>query len=224
MIIYGYCSIANDGSVFYFHTNENAPQYKLISIDISMKEPSSTIVIPERRDALLCSVSRVHKDRFVVQYKHNVIHFPINGRLIADLYFQVKDQIHIYDNGGRKLEQLFPDFVGSMTAHCRPSQPWLFITMSSFTTPGTIAYYDFRRPEDQRTSIFRQIQVGGINPDDFETCQVRDCPLSFPKICSNSRTRFGIPAGTVPKFPCSLSVTNPPRLMVARLRSSMVSL
>lgn len=182
MIIYGYCSIANDGPVFYFHTNENASQNKLISIDISMEKPSSTIVIPEQRDALLCDVSRIHKDRFVVQYKRNVIHFSMNDCSVADLCFQVKDQIYIYDNGGRQLEQLFPDFVGSIVAHCRPSEPWLFVTMRSFTTPRTIAYYDFRRLEDQCTSIFRQTQVGGINPDDFETRQVCDCLLSFPNL------------------------------------------
>jgi len=187
MTIYGYCSIANDGSVFYFRTNENASQYKLVSIDISMEIPSSTIVIPEQRDALLCDVLRVHKDRFVVQYKCNVIHFSMNDCLIADLYFQVKDQIYIYDNGGRQLERLFSDFVGSITAHCRPSEPWIFVTMRSFTTPGTIAYYDFRRPEDQRTSIFRQTQVGGINPDDFETRQVCDCLLSFPNLSRQQR-------------------------------------
>jgi len=187
MIIYGYCSIANDGSVFYFRTNENASQYKLISIDISMEIPSSTIVIPEQRDALLCDVLRVHKDRFVVQYKCNVIHFSMNDCLIADLYFQVKDQIYIYDNGGRQLERLFSDFVGSITAHCRPSDPWIFVTMRSFTTPRTIAYYDFRRPEDQRTSIFRQTQVGEINPDDFETRQVCGCLLSFPNLSRQQR-------------------------------------
>jgi len=42
--------------------------------------------------------------------------------------------------------------------------------------------------------------------------------------CPDSSVRFGIPAGMAPKFPCSLSVINPLRLMVARLRFSMVSL
>lgn len=150
-----YSYVANDGPIFYFHTNANASQYKLISVDISASKPSPTVVIPEQKDALLCDVSRVNNDRFIVQYKHNV-----------------KDQLFIYDNDGKRLEQLFPEFVGSMTAHCRATHPWLFITMSGFTTPGTLAYYDFKRPEGQRMSPFRQTKVNGLNPDDFETRQV----------------------------------------------------
>lgn len=68
----GSYSVTNDGPVFFFHTNANASQYKLISIDISTTKPSATAVIPERKDALLCDVSRVNSNGFVVQYKHNV--------------------------------------------------------------------------------------------------------------------------------------------------------
>ncbi|KXN84219.1 Prolyl endopeptidase [Leucoagaricus sp. SymC.cos] len=150
-----YSYVANDGPNFFFYTNEGASNYRLISIDISASTPTPKTVIPEQKDALLCDVSRVNNDRFVVQYKHNV-----------------KDQIYIFDNTGKQLKQLFPDFVGSMTAHCRESHSWLFITMSGFTTPGTIAYYDFKRPERQRTTTFRQTKINGLNPEDFETRQV----------------------------------------------------
>lgn len=89
-------------------------------------------------------------------------------------FFQVKDELYIYDNSGKQLEHLFPDFVGSMTSHCRETHSWLFVTMSGFTTPGTIAYYEFKRPEGQRMLPFRQTKVNGLNPDDFETRQVRN--------------------------------------------------
>lgn len=85
----------------------------------------------------------------------------------------MKDQLYIYDNNGEQLEQLFPDFVGSMTVCCRETHSWLFVTMSGFTNPATIAYYDFKQPEGRRMSPFRQTKVNGLNPDDFETRQVR---------------------------------------------------
>ncbi|KAF9449560.1 hypothetical protein P691DRAFT_799170 [Macrolepiota fuliginosa MF-IS2] len=150
-----YSYVTNDGPIFFFHTNENASQYKLISVDVSADKPVPNIVIPEQQSALLCDVQQVNTDRFVVQYKRDV-----------------KDELYIYDKCGKQLERLFPDFVGSMTAHCRDTHPWLFITMSGFTTPGTIAYYDFKKPENQRMTTFRQTKVDGLNPDDFETRQV----------------------------------------------------
>lgn len=72
LVTIGCYSVANDGPIFFFHTNENASQYQLISVDISADKPVPTVVIPERKDALLCDVQRVNTDRFVVQYKHNV--------------------------------------------------------------------------------------------------------------------------------------------------------
>jgi hypothetical protein len=72
LIAIGCPSVTNDGAIFYFQTNENASQRKLISVDISADVVLPTVVIPERKDALLCEVSRVNKDRFAVQYKHNV--------------------------------------------------------------------------------------------------------------------------------------------------------
>jgi prolyl oligopeptidase len=47
--------------------------------------------------------------------------------------------------------------------------------MSSFTSPGTVARYDFTAPEEQRWSIYRSTKVTGLNPDDFEAHQVGFC-------------------------------------------------
>lgn len=139
----------------------------------------------------------------------------------ANDFHQVKDELYIYDNCGKQLERLFPDFVGSMTAHCRDTHSWLFITMSGFTTPGTIAYYDFKKPEGQRITTFRRTKVKGINPDEFETRQV--CPDCFhrpERLLSGAR--FGMLAKMVPKSLCSLFATNPRPSTVLPLLSSTV--
>lgn len=49
----------------------------------------------------------------------------------------------------------------------------MFVTMTGFTTPGVIARYDFRSPEDSRWSIYRTTLVKNLNPDDFISEQVR---------------------------------------------------
>lgn len=72
LLIIGYYSVTNDGPSFFFHTNKDASQYKLISVDVSAEKPVPAVVIPEQKDALLCDVQRVNKDRFVIQYKRNV--------------------------------------------------------------------------------------------------------------------------------------------------------
>lgn len=44
--------------------------------------------------------------------------------------------------------------------------------MSGFTSPSTVARYDFAAPEDQRWSILRKGRVSGLDLDDFESQQV----------------------------------------------------
>jgi prolyl oligopeptidase len=65
-----------------------------------------------------------------------------------------------------------PDFVGAASIANREKQPHFFLTMSGFSTPGTITRYDFTSPETQRSSILRTTKVNGMSPDDFESTQV----------------------------------------------------
>ena len=75
----GSFSIANNGTVFYFLTNKDAPQYKLISVDISeppeQRHPKE--VIPEDKDAQLEDICVVNNDILAVVYKRNVSHLRL---------------------------------------------------------------------------------------------------------------------------------------------------
>lgn len=66
-------SIANDGTKFYFLTNKDAPQYKLVTVDIA--DPAEKRVfkdlIPEDKGAHLQDVLAVNGDSAVVIYKRN---------------------------------------------------------------------------------------------------------------------------------------------------------
>lgn len=76
-------STANDGTVFYFHTNKDAPQYKLVSVDISEPPEKREFkdVIPEDKEAQLEDVCVVNNDKLLVVYKRNVSHLRSSTEL-----------------------------------------------------------------------------------------------------------------------------------------------
>lgn len=60
-----------------------------------------------------------------------------------------------------------------MDVAARRDQSWFFVTLSGFTTPGTIARYDFTEAnEEKKWSIYRTTKLNGLNPDDFSAEQV----------------------------------------------------
>ena len=81
----------------------------------------------------------------------------------------------MYSRDGNRLVRLAPEFVGAASVSSREKQPWFFVTMSGFNSPGTIARYDFTTAEEQRWNIYRSVKVGSLNPGDFDTRQA-----SFP--------------------------------------------
>ncbi|KAF4618878.1 hypothetical protein D9613_009989 [Agrocybe pediades] len=149
-----YDVIANDGPLFYLKTNKDAPQYKVITVDIS-KDNEIKELISERCDACLSSIVSVNKSYFALTYKRNV-----------------KDEIYIFSREGKQLTRLAEDFVGAATISGREKQPWFFVTLSGFTTPGTLYRYDFTAPEEQRWNLYATVQPNGLNNEDFEARQV----------------------------------------------------
>lgn len=63
-------SITNKSSLFYIRTDESAPQYKVITVDVA-KDNEIKDLIPESK-AFLSSIISVNKDYFAIVYKRNV--------------------------------------------------------------------------------------------------------------------------------------------------------
>lgn len=152
-----YDYIANDGSKFYLYTNKDAPQQKLVSVDLAVPAEKRTFVdvIPEDKDAHLEDVRAINNDYFGVVYKRNV-----------------KDEIYVYNTKGERITRLASDFVGAATLSGRRSQSWFFATLVGFTTPGIVGRYNFKESEQTRWSIYHKTAVGGLNADDFHAEQV----------------------------------------------------
>ena len=88
-------------------------------------------------------------------------------------FLQVKDELYLYDLDGKRLTRLAEDFVGAIQVSARRDQSWLFATMSGFTTPCTVARYDFSESDEtKRWSIYRTTKLQGLKLDDFSAEQV----------------------------------------------------
>ncbi|KDR74502.1 hypothetical protein GALMADRAFT_70906 [Galerina marginata CBS 339.88] len=145
--------ITNKGSLFYVRTNESAPQYRVITVDIA-KGNEINELIPET-DAYLSSITSVNKGYFALVYKRNV-----------------KDEVYVYSHAGNQLARLAEDFVGAAHVSGREKHSSFFVELNGFTSPGTIGRYKFTDPEEQRWSIYRTTKLNGLNTEDFEASQV----------------------------------------------------
>lgn len=69
--------VANDDSIFYVKTNLDAPQYKLITIDVEDDNRPAKDLIAEEKDATLVSINCVNTNNFAIVYKRNVRFFTL---------------------------------------------------------------------------------------------------------------------------------------------------
>jgi len=155
-------SIGNDGALFYLQTNVEAPQYKVITVDVeafrlaSASGPAhikdfTNVLIPEDKDAHLEDASILGQDRLVTIYKRNV-----------------KDELYIHDlQSGKQLKRLASDHVGTLVAYGRRMQHFFFVWLTGFDTPGIAARYDFVEPNgggkaDGEWKVWRETKVGGL--------------------------------------------------------------
>lgn len=148
-----YYYIANNGPKFYFRTNKDAPQYRVVELDLT--DPAYTLqdIIPEDKGAHLEQAEPFDNDKLAVVYKRNV-----------------KDELYVYSFGGKQLQRLASDFVGTIEVSTKRDQSWFYATMSGFTTPGDIYRYDSKA--SNKWSLYRNTKVPGLNLQDFTSEQV----------------------------------------------------
>jgi len=146
-----YSFIDNDGSVFYFRTNLNAPRGRLIAIDT--KKPARENwqeIIPQSAETLE-SVS------------------ILNNQLVADYLKDAHSQIKIFDLQGKIIREVELPGLGSVGGFDgKRYDTETFYNFTSFTIPGTIYRYDV---VTGKSEVFRAPKVD-FNPDDYETKQV----------------------------------------------------
>ena len=140
----------NEGSTFYLYTNIDAPNYRLIKVDLSNPTQENWVdVIPETENVLQIGTGggKIFAS-YLVDAKTAVKQYAMNGQLERDIELP---GIGTARGFGSKKED--KDFYYSFT---------------SFTYPSTIFKYDIATG---KSTLYRQSKVQ-FNPSDYETKQV----------------------------------------------------
>jgi len=147
---YGF--VGNDGPIFYFSTDLDAPKGRVIAIDTTQPERANwQELIPESEDALQY-VNFIHYNKFLATYLH-------------DAHSQVK----LFDTSGQLIHDVELPGMGTIYGfNARYDEPEAFYFFTGFTTPGTIYRYDV---ETNQSVIFRQPKVD-FDPAAYITEQV----------------------------------------------------
>ena len=147
-----YSFIGNDGAVFYFQTDLNAPRKRVIAIDtrkpIDPKEFKE--LIPESKETLV-GVNIV-ANQFVTTYLKDA-----------------KTQVKLFRLDGSFVQEVdFPGIGSAAGFGGRREDTETFYSFSSFATPSSIFRYDLLTG---KSTLFRQTKVK-FNPDDYVVEQV----------------------------------------------------
>ncbi|XP_063394923.1 prolyl endopeptidase [Cydia fagiglandana] len=148
--------ITNEGSVCIFRTNKNAPNYRLIKIDLhNPAEENWETLIPEHSSDVLDWASAVDNDKLVIHYVRDV-----------------KSVLQLHSMASGELLQTFPLAVGSVVGFSgKKEQHEIFYHFMSFLTPGVIYHVDFKKQPYEPT-VFREVAVKGFDASQYEAKQI----------------------------------------------------
>ena len=137
--------IGNEGTVFYFVTNEGAPLQKVVAIDILDEALARTTIIAER-DTKLDSVSMV------------------GGKLVAEYLVDAKSEVSVHALDGTLIRKVALPGIGSAGGFGGDADDSeVFYFYSSFNRPTTIYKYDL---QSGASEVWAQPEVA-FNPDDY---------------------------------------------------------
>jgi len=146
-----YAPIENIGTVFYFHTDLDAPRGRIIAIDTEN---------PDRKNWK----EIVSQQEDVIQFVHMV-----NNQLVVAYLHDAHHRLKIYDLDGTFVREIELPAIGSIAGLSgRRQDTAMFLGFTSFLFPTTIYRYDFQ------TAELTQFRGPGIDfdPSGYETRQV----------------------------------------------------
>jgi len=146
-----YRFIDNDGPLFWFRTDLDAPRGRLIAIDTQHPERANwKTIVPQAKD-MLNSVNVIH-DTFVLEYLKDA-----------------QTEVRLHDLRGKFLRNLDLPGIGSAIGFGgKRKDKETFYAFTSFIVPTTIYRYDL---ETGKSSVFREPKVD-FDASQYETEQV----------------------------------------------------
>ena len=125
-----YTYLHNEGPVFFFLTDRDAPKRKIIAVDVRDPAPDRwKVVVPQGKDTI--RTATFVAGRFVVEYLH---------RATAKLVLYKRD-------GAREKDIELPTHGSISRVSGKPGHTEMFFSFQSFTYPRTIMRYDFEEGE-----------------------------------------------------------------------------
>ncbi|OAD58944.1 Prolyl endopeptidase [Eufriesea mexicana] len=147
--------VTNNGTKAIFRTNKNAPNYKLIGIDLlDYKQDKWIDLLPEHPDNVLDWACAVDGDKFVACY-------------IED----VKNILQLHNlKTGEKIKS-FPLDVGTIVNFSgQKNYSEIFYQFESFLIPGIIYRIDLKNEEEPQ--VLREIKVKNFDSSLYKTSQI----------------------------------------------------
>ena len=147
-----YVFIGNDDKTFYFKTDLNAPNKRVIAIDIENPAPEKfREIIPEGKEAMT-SVGMT------------------NEMFVVGTLKDATTQIQMYKTDGTFVREVkFPGIGSASGFGGKRTDSETFYSFSSFTTPSRSYRYDMNTGESK---LLRETKLANFDPDQFEVKQV----------------------------------------------------
>ncbi|HTV49646.1 MAG TPA: prolyl oligopeptidase family serine peptidase [Steroidobacteraceae bacterium] len=147
-----YDVIGNIAHTFYVRTDDGAPRYRIIAIDLERPQPAHwRTIVPEGADTLDGATLVGHQ--LIAQYLHDahsaVQRYGVDGQRLGEV----------------RLEGL--GTAGGFTGRVQDSTT--YYSFSSFTQPASIYRLDLATGA---STLWRQPEVAGFKPADFEAREV----------------------------------------------------
>ncbi len=134
----GYSFVGNDGSTFYFRTDNEAERGRLLSVDVLSKDKAWKEIVPQAEETL--NGVQMINDQFVVNY-------------LKDAY----TRIEIFDKSGKLVREVELPGIGSAGGFGgKQKDTETFYTYSSYNAPPTIYRYDMKTG---KSTLFRKAGV-----------------------------------------------------------------
>lgn len=152
---YDYEYITNDENIFYFRTNDSAPNYRLIAIDFDNPNNEWKTLIEEHPKNVLDWAVCVNKNKLVLHYMVDVrsvlqVHSLETGKF--DFEFKIDYGCIQGFSGDRKSSEIFFQFV-------------------SFLVPGIVYHFDFDKLNCE-PKIFKETTITNFNRDAYKVEQI----------------------------------------------------
>ncbi|HZN11510.1 MAG TPA: prolyl oligopeptidase family serine peptidase, partial [Blastocatellia bacterium] len=146
-----YNFLGNDGRVFYFRTDLDAPRGRIMAIDTARPERACwKELVPQAAETL--EAATLVGDCFIASYLKDA-----------------QSQIKLYDLRGRLEREIELPGIGTAAGFTgRRRDQETFYLFTGFTTPPAVYRYDLVAG---RSAVYRQPRVD-FNPGDYETKQV----------------------------------------------------